>query len=137
MPQARNANEQLVIDFFATLSTGDLARVRTFFDDDTTWAPMVKDVPGAGEHQGNAICDEFLGPVRGLFKAGDPKVHVDSLVSSDNMVMCETRGIGTLADGRPYENQYAWAIQIDGRRIKRIREYFDSHYVVRLFGAGQ
>jgi ketosteroid isomerase-like protein len=137
MTEARNANEQLVIDFFATLSTGDLARVRTFIDDDTTWEPMVKDVPGAGEHRGAAICDEFLGPVRGLFKAGDPKVHVDNLVSSDNLVMCETRGIGTLADGRPYHNQYAWAIQIDGGRIKRIREYFDSNYVFTLLGSGQ
>lgn len=136
MIKATNANEQLVLDFFATLSSGDLVTLDGYFDPDTTWTPMIENVPGAGTHTGKAICEEFLGPVRGLFVDGDPKVHVDSIVSSGDMVMCETRGIGTLRSGRAYNNLYAWAFVIREGRIKAIREYMDSHYVmVNIMGA--
>lgn len=127
---ATNENEQLVLDFFTTLSTGDLQKLATFIDPDTTWTPMIENVPGAGTHTGKAICEEFLAPVRGLFVDGDPKVHVDSIVSSGSKVMCETRGVGKLRSGRSYNNLYAWAFQIEGGRIKAIREYMDSHYVM-------
>lgn len=135
MIKPSNSTEQLVIDFFATLSSGDLERLRGFIDSDTTWEPRVgKDVPGAGVHTGDAIVDAFIGPVRGLFAPGDPKVHVDSIVSSGEMVMCETRGVGKLKDGKEYNNVYAWAFVIRNGRIKTIREYMDSAYVAKLFG---
>lgn len=129
------SNEQLVREFFAVLSSGDLEKLRTYIGVDTTWEPKVsKDLPGSGVHVGNDIVDKFIGPVRGLFVPGDPKVHVDSVVASGDMVMCETRGVGTLQNGTEYNNVYAWAFLIKGGRIKAIREYMDSAYVVKLFG---
>ncbi|MNN90662.1 SnoaL-like domain protein [compost metagenome] len=98
---------------------------------------MIENVPGAGTHTGKAICEEFLAPVRGLFADGDPKVLVDSLVSSGDKVMCETRGVGKLRDGRAYNNLYAWAFVIRDGRIKAIREYMDSHYVMVNLMDGQ
>ena len=50
--------------------------------------------------------------------------------------MCESRGMGTLRDGRPYNNRYAWSIDVRDGRIFAIREYMDSHYVATLFGGG-
>ncbi|SCY83776.1 MULTISPECIES: MBL fold metallo-hydrolase [unclassified Pseudomonas] len=137
LTKATNANEQLVIDFFTTLSTGDLVKLGAFIDADTTWTPMIENVPGAGTHTGKAICEAFLAPVRGLFTDGDPKVLVDSVVSSGDKVMCETRGVGKLRDGRPYNNRYAWAFVICDGRIKVIREYMDSHYVMVNLMDGQ
>jgi len=129
-----NANERTVIEFFATLSTGDLERVRTFLHPQATWTPQVRDVPGAGVHKGHkAIIDEFLAPVRGLFQPGDPKVIVDTIASNGALVLTETRGVGRLKDGRAYSNLYAWAIEVQEGRITAIREYMDSHYVVGLF----
>lgn len=130
MVKAKSPNEQTVIDFFESLSSGDLERLRPYIGPETTWTPMVQGVPGAGTHRGNAILDEFLAPVRGLFVAGDPKVHVDSIISAGDIVMCETRGVGTLSNGRPYNNLYAWAFQVRNGRIDAIREYMDSHYVM-------
>jgi len=131
---AANANEQLVLDFFATLSTGELENIRATLHEDATWTPQVKDVPGAGVHRGrDTIVDTFLAPVRGLFKPGDPKSHVDTIFSKGSTVMCETHGVGTLADGRPYNNLYAWALEIKDGKVFAIREYMDSHYVATLF----
>ena len=130
MTTDRTPSEQLVIDFFTTLSSGDLVKLATMIDADTTWTPMVQNVPGAGTHTGRQIVDEFLAPVRGLFVDGDPKVHIDNIVSSGDRVMCETHATGTLRDGRAYKNLYAWGFELSNGRIKRIREYMDSHYVM-------
>jgi uncharacterized protein len=134
LAHATHPSERIVLEFFSTLSTGDLDAVRALLHEDASWTPMVRDVPGAGTHRGRAgIIDGFLAPVRGLFRAGDPKVIVDSLGSNGPLVFAETRGVGHLADGRPYENRYAWAIEIKDGQVFALREYMDSLYVTRLF----
>jgi ketosteroid isomerase-like protein len=132
--QANNENERLVIEFFTTLGAGNLDAVREALHEEATWTPMVRGVPGAGKHVGRkGIVDEFLAPVRGLFKPGDPKVHMTSIASNGPLVMTESYGTGTLADGQRYENYYAWAIEIKDGKIFAIREYMDSFYVAGLF----
>lgn len=134
MTIATNANEQAVIDFFATLSTGDLEKVSHLLCEDMSWTTMITGVPGAGRHDGrDNVLNNFLAPVRGAFKEGDPKVFVDSLVSSGDKVMAETRAKGHRADGREYDNKYAWAFELREGKILHIREYMDSLYVARFF----
>jgi uncharacterized protein len=80
--EASNENERLVLEFFATLGSGDLEKVRQLLHEQATWTPQVREVPGAGVHRGKrGIVDEFLTPVRGLFRPGDPKVIIDSIAS--------------------------------------------------------
>jgi ketosteroid isomerase-like protein len=135
MVRADNENERLVLEFFTVLSTGELERVRPLLHEEVTWIPQVKDIPGAGTYRGKkGVIDEFLAPVRGMFAPGDPKTTVDSIVSKGPMVMVESRGLGKLADGRAYENRYAWAIEIRDGKVFAIREYMDSFYVAKLFG---
>jgi ketosteroid isomerase-like protein len=135
MITAKTPQEQLVLDFFRILSTGELEAIRATLHPDASWLPMVEGVPGAGLHAPrDHIVDEFLAPVRGLFVPGDPKTIVDRMVSNGDLVMVESRGMGTLQDGRQYRNRYAWSIDIKDGKIFAIREYMDSHYVVTLFG---
>jgi len=131
---AKNANEQLALDFFEALSSGDLDRLRPFLDENSVWEPMVKDIPGAGRYQGNAIIDEFLAPVRGMFAPGDPKVHVENIFSDGDYVAVESYSDGKLQDGRPYHNRYCWTFRVENGKIGLLREYMDSHYVATLFG---
>ena len=99
-PQPNNENERLTLEFFATLGSGDLEGVRALLHEDATWTPMVKDIPGAGKHIGRkGIVDDFLMPIRGMFRPGDPKVLVDTIASNGSLVITETRGKGALADG--------------------------------------
>lgn len=131
---AKNANEQLAIDFFAALSTGELDRLRPFLDAESVWEPMVKDIPGAGCYKGNQIIDDFLGPVRGMFAEGDPKVHVQKIFSDGDDVCVESYSDGKLQDGRVYNNRYCWTFRMRDGKIGYLREYMDSHYVATLFG---
>jgi len=125
-------DEELVRSFFATLSTGDLERVATFFDADSTWTVCATDIPGAGTHVGAAIVEEFLRPVRGMFEPGQPKVEVTNVVSAGGWVAVEATGRGRFRSGVPYENRYAFWLEVAGGRIRTIREYMDTLYVATL-----
>ncbi|MDR2216359.1 MAG: nuclear transport factor 2 family protein [Nevskiaceae bacterium] len=133
---AKTAQEQTVLDFFRILSTGELEAIRKTLHPQAQWLPMVENIPGAGVYEPrDVIVDQFLAPVRGMFAPGDPKTTVDTIVSAGDFVMVESRGLGKLADGRAYNNRYAWALEVRDGLIYRIREYMDSHYVATLFGA--
>jgi uncharacterized protein len=131
-------NERLVMRFFEVLSAGDLEAVRDLLHEEATWKPQIRDVPGAGVHRGKqGIVDDFLRPIRAMFRPGDPKVIVDTLASKGNLVIAEARGVGKIADGRNYDNLYAWAFDLKDGKIHAIREYMDSHYVINLLGSPQ
>jgi uncharacterized protein len=135
--EARTESERLVLQFLRTLSGGDLEGVRRMLHAEATWTAQARDIPGAGVHRGpGGIVDDFLTPIRGLFRPGDPKILVDSIASRDQFVMVESHSGGYLADGRPYENLYAWAVEVRDGKIFALREYFDSHYVVQLTSTG-
>jgi uncharacterized protein len=70
--------------------------------------------------------DDFLRPIRALFRPGDPRILVDTTASRGKFVMIESHRGGCLADGRPYQNG----------KIYALREYFDSLYVVELTAPG-
>ena len=135
--EAKTDSERLVLRFFATLSAGDLEGVRQMLHAQATWKPQMRGVPGAGIHRGPAgIVDDFLTPIRALFRPGDPKILVDTIASRGDLVMIESHSGGCLADGRAYENLYAWAVEVRDGKIYALREYFDSHYVMQLTAPG-
>ncbi|HZF17601.1 MAG TPA: nuclear transport factor 2 family protein [Steroidobacteraceae bacterium] len=133
MVKADNENERIFLQFFETLGSGDLAKIREQFHEQAIWQVQVKGIAGAGEHKGRkGIVDDFLAPVRGMFKPGDPKVIMTSIASKGALVIGESIGRGTFMDGRPYENLYAWAVEIKDGKVWRLREYMDSFYVSKL-----
>ena len=127
------ASETAVRAFFDTLNTGDLEKLRPLLKS-ARWQPMVKNLTSAPSYSGDAIIDDFLRPVRGIFRPGDPKVSIDVLVADDQAVAVETAGTGKLVDGRAYENRYAWFFRLREGRIVEIHEYLDSLYVSKLAG---
>ena len=129
MADDETRNEQLVREFFETLSTGDLEALRRRLHPDGSWEAMGTTIPGAGlTSGGDAVIDEFLAPVRGLFEDGDPKIEVKRLFSSGDLVAAETEAIGMLRNGTRYHNRYAWMIDVEGSLLRSLREYMDTAY---------
>jgi uncharacterized protein len=136
MSQSNAQGEVVVRKFFELLNAEDLEGVRALFTEDAAWLPQARDMPGAGEYRGrDVIVDDFLKPIRGMFAPGSPSNRILSIASNGPLVMVETHGTGHLQDGRPYDNRYAWAFELREGRIAQLREYLDSYYIVRLFGA--
>ncbi len=126
-------NEKIVRNFFKTLSSGNLEKLRPLFHENATWKVMATGIPGEGERKGrDNIIDNFLGPVRGMFIPGDPKVHIDRIICQGPFVAVEGRGLGTFKDGRPYSNRYAYVFELKGDKVYKFREYMDSYYVNQL-----
>jgi len=135
MVEANNEYERTYLQFFETLSSGELERIRATFHDDAVWQVQVKGILGEGSHRGKkAIVDEFLAPVRGMFIPGDPKIAVTSLASNGPLVIGECHARGTFADGRPYDNLYVFVLEIKDGKVWRLREYMDSFYIAKLQG---
>ena len=136
MSQSNAQSETVVRKFFELLNAEDLEGVRALLTEDAAWLPQARDMPGAGEYRGrDVIVDQFLKPIRGMFAPGSPSNRILSMASNGELVLVETHGTGHLGDGRPYDNRYAWAFEVRADRIAMIREYLDSYYIVRLFGA--
>jgi ketosteroid isomerase-like protein len=134
--QANTQSEAVVRTFFELLNADNLEALRTLLTEDAAWLPQARDMPGAGEYRGrDVIVDQFLRPIRALFARGSPSNRILSMASNGDLVLVETHGTGHLSDGRPYDNRYAWAFEVRAGKVAVIREYLDSYYIVRLFGA--
>lgn len=130
---AETRSERVVKRFFKTLNTGNLERLRALFHEQATWTVMGTGMPGTSEKKGrHEIIDEFLGPVRGLFVPGDPKIHIDRVISKGPVVAVEARGLGRLTNGKEYNNRYAFVIEVKGEKVLALREYMDSYHVSTL-----
>ena len=126
-------NERLAREFFEKLSSGDLEQVRPCFHKKASWIVRSDGIPGAGVHQGrDYIIDEFLAPVRGLFEPGDPKIYVDRIFGKGDLVAVQSKSLGTMRNGKKYENNYAWILQFKDGKIIELNEYMDTYYVSTL-----
>ena len=126
-------NERLAREFFEKLSTGDLEQVRPLFHKKASWIVRSDGIPGAGVHSGrDYIIDEFLAPVRDLFEPGDPKIYVDRVFGKGDLVAVQSKSLGTMRNGKKYENYYAWILVFKDGKIIELNEYMDTHYVSTL-----
>lgn len=131
MSNEESTEERLLRVFFETLSASDLEGLRKQLHPEASWEATSKSIPGAGITRGrDKIIDEFLAPIRGLFLPGDPKVEILRIFSKGNWVAAETEAHGTLASGKPYDNRYAWIVEIRDGKICTLREYMDSAYIL-------
>ena len=54
-------------------------------------------------------------------------------MSDGDRVVCESHATGHKADGKPYNNRYAWVFELRDGKVLNIREYMDSLYVAKFF----
>jgi len=122
--------------FWEAMDSGDADRVRAYMEQhlapDMEWSVMGTGVPGAGTLRGRDRALEVIGGVRALFEPGYPRGTVIRMVVEGNWAAAETEATGPMRDGRIYRNRYAFFIEVSGLQIRRLHEYFDTHYVHEL-----
>ena len=48
------------------------------------------------------------------------------VIAEGDVIVFEQRMRGTTLEGRPYDNAYCWVFELDGARVRVIREYMDT-----------
>ena len=54
---------------------------------------------------------------------------ITNVLTDGRWIAVEAVGRGRFRNGPEYENRYSFWVEVDGRTIRTIREYMDSHYV--------
>ena len=125
----REEKKELVWRAWSALIEGDTKTAFAHMADEVSWF-----IPGrfpgvsTGLHKGKqAILDHMAGgggPAQlfpGGLKAKEYRVFADG-----STVVVEVTYHATGANGRSYENDYCFVFELEGNRIRRVREYFDT-----------
>jgi hypothetical protein len=125
------SNKELVTNFWESLAKGDIKTAFANLSEEVTWL-----IPGnlpdfSGTRKGKA---EILNMARGAAKRfpGGLTSEIRRIYCDGDTVVIEMTNRGKLFNGRDYENEYCFVFEIDADKIRRIREYVDTHKLVDL-----
>ncbi len=128
------ANADLVLTTWSAFLKGDVKAAFANLHDDATWT-----IPGlnpelSGVRRGKAEIIGFLRGVVKLFPSG-LESEVKKVHEAGNTVIVELTNRSTTATGRPYENEYCFVWELEGGKVRAIREYVDTEKAVAIFNA--
>lgn len=109
----------------------DRDQIRDILTDDVEWiAPKDNATAvalGVTDHMigQDAIADFLLNDLSKLFSNGID-INVVSITAEGSTVVYEQIQTAKLFNGRDYENGYVFILEINGDRVRRIREYMDT-----------
>jgi ketosteroid isomerase-like protein len=113
-------NKKLALDYFAYITTSRLEdALELLADDATQW------IQGSPRTMTKADIQRLLTFELGTFE-GDPVFKVNGTTCEDNRVAIECELDANLTNGKCYQNKYHVLVEVDGGKIKSIREYCDT-----------
>lgn len=125
------SNKDLVINFWDAFSKGDIKIAFASLFDDVSWL-----IPGnlpnfSGLRKGKA---EILNLARNATKRfpNGVRSELHRIYCDGDTVLIEMTNSGQLFNGRDYENEYCFVFEIESGKIRRVREYLDTHKLVEL-----
>ncbi|MCD7437373.1 nuclear transport factor 2 family protein [Streptomyces lincolnensis] len=121
----------VIQDAFQALAAHDPARISAVLTEDAEWLSPPGNATavalGATPHMvgRNAIVRFFAKDLPRLF-ARDLSAAFHHLHTDGDRVVVEATVTATLADGRPYANDYCFVFELREGLIHRVREYVDT-----------
>jgi ketosteroid isomerase-like protein len=125
-----NEAKALVVAFFGTLGEGQVDRAWESLADNMTWRLMSTspNYPMAGDYT-KASYRELMNRSAGMFPDG-LAMRLFNVIAEGGHVAFEAESLGTAANGKRYNNFYHFRVEVEGDRIKAVREYLDSAHAV-------
>ena len=122
-------NKELVRQTWAAFGKGDIKAAFANMTDNVSWL-VPGNMPGtSGLKKGKDEILKFMSGVGGVFPEGLKsefrKVHCDG-----DTVIVEMTNRGKARNGNDYENEYCFVFELEGGKIRRIREYVDTQKFV-------
>lgn len=124
-------SKQAAINVWASFMSRDRAKILDVLTDDVEWIAPKNNATavalGVTDHMvgKDAIANFILSDLRKLFSNG-LEVEPISITAEGNRVVFEQMQKADLSNGRRYENAYVFIFEMEGRKVRRIREYMDT-----------
>ena len=125
------SNKELVTNFWSAFSKGDIKTAFASLSDEISWL-----IPGnlpnlSGLRKGKAEILNFARGAAKMFPSG-LQSELRRVYCDGDTVLIEMTNRGKLFNGRDYENEYCFVFEIEGGKIRRVREYVDTQKVKEL-----
>ncbi len=127
---SREANKQVALRFFDHLSAGKVEVALALMADSAIWL-----APGRFELSGPKTKTQFV-ELLGMMGAVMPngmRLTIKGVTAEEDRVAIEAESYGELTNGRVYNNQYHFLIEVREGKIQNIREYADTLHARQTF----
>src|SRR5690606_24068899 len=114
---------KLVEELYATLKTGDRAKLASLFTEDVEWYPPetapIGPVKGAAQ-----VAAELAGDTpKRLFDMKTFRVQVHKVIADGDTAVVQQAISAKTRDGAQYDNEYCWVYTYRDGKVARIVEY--------------
>jgi uncharacterized protein len=126
-----NTTKQIVINAWKAFATRDPAQIEAVFTEDAIWSAPPGNATakalGHDEHElDRAFIVNFMSREFSTLFVADVQSTPRGLIAEGSTAVLETRFHAKLANGRIYDNDYCFVIEVKDGRIHRMREYMDT-----------
>jgi ketosteroid isomerase-like protein len=128
------APKEIVSHFFATFSTGDVDRILDLLTEDASWW-VSGNIEGMSGTNSKQQLGQLLRAVVPLYRTGALKISPTSMIAEGNLVAAEAESYAELKSGKVYNNRYHFLVEVDGPKVRRVKEYSDTHHMLETFSA--
>lgn len=124
-------NKRRVVETWQAFASRDAARIRSHFKPDAVWiAPpgnaTAKALNASAGFVGAEKIAQFIAAELPKLFSGGASTEFRSIYAEGDAVIVETRLQATLPDGRQYDNDYCFILELEDGLIKVMREYMDT-----------
>lgn len=125
----------VVRDFLATFSRADVDGLLTMMTEDATWW-----VSGEIDGMSGTYTKQEFGPLMAgaaaLYQESALRITPTSMIAEGPRVAVEAQGFATMGDGRIYRNRYHFLFEVEGGRVRQVKEYMDTMHAKSIFSGG-
>jgi ketosteroid isomerase-like protein len=125
--EAHDRNRHIVATAFDRWRDG-MGTITDLFAPDMVWRIEGHSFASREYSTAQAFVDEVLTPFGARFSAGEPfrPVRIRSVLADADAVVVIWDGHGVANDGKPYDNSYAWIMQLRDGKVVDGTAFYDS-----------
>jgi uncharacterized protein len=124
--------KQVAAAYLAAFSRGDVDGLLAAMTDDASWwvSGGLQGMSGTYE---KATLGELLRSATAFYEEGALRITPTSMIGEGNHVAVEAEGYATMKNGRVYQPRYHFLIEVEGDKVRRVREYMDTMHAWDTF----
>lgn len=131
----QEASARLARELFARLSAGEVESALNLLADDARW--WIAGKPGAAPAAGVYTKSRLKGLMLDLLGKldGGLRMTIKGITAQADRVAVEVESYGELTNGRVYNQEYHFLLEVRDGRISAVREYLDTQHVQAVWFA--